>query len=218
MARGQGVTFGAEHVVSPKNGGLDVGIPAESFRRALVYPACDADRSNGPYRGRIYCSWMDLTPGGNTDIFLKYSDTNGDSWSPRIAVADQIANVDRFNQWLSVDPVTGDVNVSFYDTRNDTTGHRYQTDIYFTQLRNGGSTFRSPNTRVTTALSNEHQCNDLFPCPGIDYGNQQGHYEGLVSFGGISHPIWKDSREQLDAATGCTPALKMEEVFSAAVQ
>jgi len=30
------------------------------------------------------------------------------------------------------DPVTGDVNVSFYDTRNDTTGLRYMTDVYFT--------------------------------------------------------------------------------------
>jgi hypothetical protein len=162
-----GVSFGSERVVSPKTAAFDVGIPAERFRRALVYPACDADRSNGSHRGRIYCSWMDLTPSGNTDIFMKFSDTKGDSWSPRIAVADQIANVDRFNQWLSVDPVTGDVNLSFYDTRNDTTGHRYLTDVYFTQSRDGGVTFRSPNTRVTTALSNEHDCNGLFPCAGI---------------------------------------------------
>jgi hypothetical protein len=78
---------------------------------------------------------MDLTPSGNTDIFLKYSDTKGDSWSPRIAVADQLANVDRFNQWLSVDPVTGDVNVSFYDTRNDSTGQRCGVE----KRRSGGS-------------------------------------------------------------------------------
>src|SRR5437899_6569454 len=50
-------------------------------RRALVYPACDTDRSRGPHRGRLYCSWMDLTAGGVTDIFLSFSDDRGSSWS-----------------------------------------------------------------------------------------------------------------------------------------
>jgi len=138
-------------------------------------------------------------------------------------VTDQLPfPVDRFNHWLSVDPVTGDVNVSFYDTRNDTTGQRFQTDVFFSQSRDGGQTFRSPNTRVTNALSNEHDCSGLFPCPGIDYFDQQGDYEGLVSFGGVSHPIWTDSREQLHPPTCDIPkrgtVTAMEEVFTATVQ
>ena len=125
--------------------------------------------------------------------------------------------VDRFNQWLSVDPVTGEVNVSFYDTRNDTTGAGYTTDVYFTQSADGGSSWLSPNVRVTTESSNEHDCNGLFPCPGIDYLNQYGDYEGLVSYGGVSHPIWTDSRRQLEASAGCRTDLAMEEVVSATV-
>src|ERR1700757_3387811 len=127
--------------VSGETAVFDLGIPAESFRRALVYPACDADRSNGAHRGRLYCSWMDLTSIGTSDIFLAFSDNQGSTWSSRQAVADQLGfPVDRFNHWLSVDPVTGAVNISFYDTRNDTTGFRFDTDTYFTQSTDGGVT------------------------------------------------------------------------------
>ena len=158
---------------------------------------------------------MDQTAAGTTDIYLSFSDDNGAHWSARTTVADQLAlPVDRFNQWMSVDPVTGDVNLSFYDTRNDTTGSRYMTDIYFAQSTNGGASWSSPNTRVTTVSSNEHDCGGLFPCPGINYGNQQGDYEGLVSYGGVSYPIWTDSRRQLESIPGCQNNLAMEEVFA----
>ena len=213
----QGNTWGTPVVVAQKNLAFDIAIPAESFRGALVYPSCDADRSGGPHTGRLYCSWMDLSPTGNTDIYAAFSDNMGSSWSEPKSVTDVLFNVDRFNHWLSVDQTNGTVNVSFYDTRNDTTGQRYQTDIYFTQSRDGGSTWRSPNTRVSSVNSNEHDCNGEFPfpCPGIDYGNQQGDYAGLVSFGGMSHPIWTDSRDNLQT---CRNGLTMEEVFTATVQ
>jgi len=215
-----GKTWGAQSVIAPETLNFEALIPAESFRGALVYPSCAADRSSGSHRGRLYCSWMDLTSNGvDTDIFLSSSDDQGTHWSTPKPVTDQFAfPVDRFNHWLSVDPVTGDVNVSFYDTRNDTTGQRFQTDTYFAQSQDGGVTWRTPNTRVTTASSNEHDCNGVFPCNGIDYGNQQGDYEGLVSYGGVSHPIWTDSRDQLAPSPGCSTGLAMEEVFSATVK
>jgi hypothetical protein len=72
-------------------------------------------------------------------------------------VTDQFTQpVDRFNQWLAVDSVTGDVNLSFYDTRNDTNGFRFMTDTYFTQSVDGGVTFLTPNVRVSSVSSNEH--------------------------------------------------------------
>ena len=212
-----GVTWGQQGVVATKTVPFQILLPAESFRGALIYPACDADRSNGPHRGRLYCSWLDQNSGGFGDIFLSFSDNQGSTWSGPQAVPDPLP-VDRFNHWLSVDPITGDVNLSFYDTRNDTTGQRFQTDVYFTQSKDGSVTFLSPNVRVTTASSNEHDCNGVFPCPAIDLGNQQGDYEGLVSFNGVSHPIWTDSRRQLQASSGCSTNLLMEEVFSATVK
>lgn len=212
-----GATFATPNVVASKRLPFDIAIPAESFRGALVYPACDADRSSGPNRGRLYCSWMDLTPAGTTDIFLSSSDDRGQTWSAKQSVGDSLAfAVDRFNHWLSVDPINGDVTVSFYDTRNDTTGSRYMTDTFLARSTDGGATFT--NTRVSDVSSNEHDCAGLFPCQGINYGNQQGDYEGLVTYGGVAHPIWTDSRRQLETINGCPRNLAMEEVFTAAVR
>jgi hypothetical protein len=216
-----GASWDTSRTIATKTIAFDIGIPAEEFRRALIYPACAADISSGPHRGRLYCSWIDLSPNGvTTDIYLSYSDNQGSTWSTPRLVADQLPFlVDRFNHWLAVDPVTGDVNLSFYDTRNDTTGSRYMTDTYFTQSTDGGNSWLSPNLRVSSASSNEHDCNGLYPCNnGIDYGNQQGDYEGLASFDGTSHPIWTDSRLQLAPASGCSTNALMEEVFTAAVK
>ncbi|MEY2498031.1 MAG: hypothetical protein QOD12_1587 [Verrucomicrobiota bacterium] len=214
-----GKTWQTPRTVSTKTIPFDIAIPAESFRGALVYPSLDVDRSTGPHRGRIYASWMDITPAGTTDIFLAYSDNGGITWSSRAAVADQLSSkVDRFNHWMSVDPVTGGVNVAFYDTRNDRTGSRYMTDYYLARSKDGGQSWAGSDIRVSNVSSNEHDCGGLFPCSGINYGNQQGDYEGLVSYGGISYPIWTDSRRQLDAITGCSNNLGMEEVFSATVK
>jgi hypothetical protein len=215
-----GVTWDAQRTIAPKVIPFDIGIPAESFRRALVYPACDTDRSRGPNRGRLYCSWMDRNAAGTTSVFLSFSDDAGAGWSVPASVGHQVPGTDRFNQWLSVDPGTGDVTASYYDTQNDLTGQRFMTDVYLSRSTDGSATWL-PDVRVTTQSSNEHDCNGLFPCPSIDYGNQQGDYEGLVTFGGVSHPIWTDSRRNTERAGDPTCARGrglMEEVFTATVK
>jgi hypothetical protein len=214
-----GVTFGTPGVVASKSIPFDIGIPAISFRRALIYPTCDADRSTGAHRGRLYCAWTDISSNGaNTDIFSAFSDDRGSTWSSPARVADALSgSVDRFYPWLSVDAVTGQVNISFYDTRNDATGQRFMTDVYFTRSVDGAN-WLSPNARVTTVSSNEHDCNGIFPCSAINYGNQYGDYEGLVSFNGISHAIWTDSRNQQNFAPGCRTKQAMEEVFTATIR
>ena len=52
----------------------------------------------------------------------------------------------------------------------------------------------------------------------INYGNQQGDYEGIVAYGGVAHPIWTDSRRNTEPAPGCTTRGLMEEVFTATVK
>jgi hypothetical protein len=212
-----GATWDRPQIIAPKRLPFDIAIPAEFSRGALVYPACDSDRSSGPNRGRLYCAWMDLTASGNTDIFVSFSSDRGATWSTPARAADRLTNVDRFNQWLAVDAVTGDVNISFYDTRNDSTGSRYMTDIYFTQSHDGAASWLSPNLRVTDTSSNEHDCGGVYPCSAIDYGNQQGDYSGLASYGGVSRPLWTDSRRQFAPLAGCRTGLAMEEVFTAAI-
>ena len=208
-----GVTWAPPRTIAGKAAAFEIAVPAEHERKALVYPTCDADRSSRPHRGRLSCAWTDLTPAGLADVVASESDDQGTTWSAPHAVTDALATpVDRFNPWLSTDAVTGDVDVSFYDTRNDTTGRRYDTDIYLARSSGGA------NIRVTTARSNEHDCGGVVPCSAIDYGNQQGDYSGLVSYDGVAHPIWTDSRRNQTPAPGCRTGLAMDEVFTATVK
>src|SRR5437764_2791603 len=103
-----GATWDSQRVIASKTLPFDIRIPAERFRGALVYPACDADRSAGSHRGRLVCSWMDLTAAGTTDIVVSYSDDKGATWSAPHSAGDPLAlPVDRFNHWLSIDPTNG---------------------------------------------------------------------------------------------------------------
>jgi hypothetical protein len=196
-----GRTFGPTHVISPTQVAFDVAIPAMATRRALVYPACGADTSSGPNRGTLYCSWMDETAANGTDIFLSRSADGGGTWSTPLRVNDDPTGVanDQFNQWLSVDPTDGSVNLSWNDTRNDAA--HLSTDIFYARSTDGGLSF-GPNVQVTTAPTNE-------TCCGADLGNQYGDYEGIAAFNGSVHPVWTDRR---------TSVTKLdEEVFTATI-
>ncbi|OLD65844.1 MAG: hypothetical protein AUI33_11335 [Ignavibacteria bacterium 13_1_40CM_2_61_4] len=224
-----GVTFGRDSTISQMIIPFDTGIPSIKVRRALVYPSIDVDRSTGPHRGRLYCAWTDqadqsrtFIDGAETDIFFAFSDDGGLSWSAPIRIADDNVHADQFYQWLSVDPIDGSVNVSWYDTRNDPT--RRKTDIFFARSADGGLSF-SPNVRVTTASTDEScpVCEDLIAQTGFTLStlrfcrrncdaeifNQYGDYTGLASFSGLSHPVWTDRRtgERLN-----------EEIFTASVK
>ena len=67
-----GATWDTPGVVAAKTIPFSIAIPAISFRGALIYPACDADRSTGHHRGRLYCSGADLNAKGNTDILAAF--------------------------------------------------------------------------------------------------------------------------------------------------
>ena len=160
---------------------------------------------------------MDLTTdGAHTDIYGSVSDDGGATWSARGTIGESLSRVDRFNHWLATDPVTGQVNVSYYDTRNDTTGAGFMTDTYLSQSSDGQHF--GPSVRVSDVSSNEHDCNGVFPCNSINYGNQQGDYEGVAAFGGVVHPIWTDSRRNQTPAPTCAVRGLMEEVFTATVK
>ncbi len=205
-----GASFSPQQEIASTQVAFDDAIPAMASRHALLYPACDADRSSSANRGTLYCSWMDETAANGTDIFIARSTDHGATWSAPLRVNDDPAGVrkDQFNQWLSVDPTSGSVNLSWNDARNDPADTK--TDIFFAQSTNGGLSFAA-NLKITTAMSDESAAN-----PNADAGNQYGDYEGIVAFGGSIHPIWTDGRFDgtVDPATG---QLLGEEVFTATI-
>jgi hypothetical protein len=205
-----GVTFGQPVVIAPTAIPFSIAAPAEATRGVLIYPSCDADRSNGPLRGTLYCSWADQTASNGLDIFLSSSTDKGATWSAQRRVNDDAAGVmhDQFYNWLAVDAVTGAVDLSWYDTRNDP--NNVKTDVYTTSSSDGGATFAA-DTRVTTVMSDESAAN---PCAQAH--DQYGDYEGIAARGGSIHPVWTDARFDctVDPATGNTIG---EEVFTATV-
>src|SRR6266571_149004 len=86
-----GTTFGKPVVIAPTVIPFDFAASAEATRGVLVYPSCDADRSSGPFRGTLYCSWADQTASNGMDILLSRSGDRGATWSAPQRVNDDPA-------------------------------------------------------------------------------------------------------------------------------
>ncbi len=195
-----GASFGPAHVISSTNVFVVTVIPAQNSRGVLITPSCGADVTTGPARGTLYCSWVDANGPSGLDVLVARSTDGGSTWSAPVVVNDDTVGAanDQFFQWLSVDPVDGSVNLSWYDTRLDPT--HVATNVFFSRSTDGGLTF-APNVLVTSAPTDESGA-------GADLGNQYGDYEGIAAMGGVVHPVWTDRRASL------APSLN-EEVFTA---
>jgi hypothetical protein len=150
----------------------------------------------------------------DTDIYVRRSDDQGATWSEPVRVNDDGTTNSQFLPKISLDPVTGDIAVIWYDSRNDLgTGGRGDTDglpntdaqLWGTFSTDGGASFGA-NLRISEGTSNSYDSGN-----GIDYGD----YTGLSFYGGIAHPAWSDNSN----STGTNPdgALHQLDIFTAAV-
>ena len=186
-------------MISRTSGLISTFIPADNTQGVLIYPACGADATTGPFRGTLYCAWVEANGASGLDLFASRSTDGGFTWGAPVIVNDDPAGVgnDQFLPWLSVDPVNGSVNLSWYDTRLDPT--HVSTNVFYSRSTNGGVSY-APNVRVSSEATDE-----TF---GAD--QEYGDYEGIAAFGGSVHPVWTDRRASL-------PASLNEEVFSATI-
>lgn len=192
--------FGAAVTISTTNvGGFDF-IPAQSERSVDAEVGLAFDLSNGAHRGRVYAIYTNEQPDESNDmnIFVRFSDNNGTTWSAPVRVNDDNTVFSQFLPRIAVDPTTGDVGASWYDCRNDAgnggsgdTDHVANDDaqLFAGVSRDGGLTFL-PNVRVSAGTSNQQRA--LPPAPGfndIDFGD----YSGLAFVGGRLAPTWADN-------------------------
>ena len=83
------------------------------------FPSMAVDKSNSPYRGRIYIAYPAKENGnGKAIIQVRYSDDEGATWSSPYTV--NISNGrQNFFPWIAVDNSTGTVCVVYYSFDSD---------------------------------------------------------------------------------------------------
>jgi hypothetical protein len=128
-----------EVCASPGGWAYDV----DGLWRCNGLPATACDISTSIFRGNIYINFSDRRNGvDDVDIFVVKSSDGGSSWSEPIRVNTDAPGNKRqqFMSWMSVDPITGNVYILFYDRRNYTDT---KTDVYLARSTDGGETFRN---------------------------------------------------------------------------
>jgi Ca2+-binding RTX toxin-like protein len=160
-------------------------IPAQPDRGIFSVATVDVDGSNG----RVYVSYTDRpnTASNDTDIFVRFSDDSGASWSAPIQVNDDATTTSQFLPRMAIDQTTRVVYATWYDARNDAANNQ-QVDVFISKSLDGALNW-SPNQQLTGARSDESTAN-----PARDNGNNYGEYLGLSAHNGVAHAVWTDAR------------------------
>jgi hypothetical protein len=175
-----GQTFGTDQVLTDCTfypGDIKGGI------WVFPFPALEADITGGPHDGRLYCAYMDDSPGfTDTDIYFRYSTDGGATWTARQRINDDDLNngCDQFHPWTHVDQ-NGVITVTWLDRRLDPQNYKF--DCYITQSYDGGATF-TPNIRISTVSSDPREAR----------AGLLGEYIGLATHNGRVNPVWTDTR------------------------
>ena len=195
-------------------GGFDF-IPPQPDRSVDAEPGLAWDRSGGAHTGRVYLVYTleQKNESDNTDIYVRYSDDNGASWSDGVRVNDDQTANSQFLPKIALDQTTGKLAVVWYDARNDLgTGGPGDTDglpntdaQFWGAFSSDGQTF-TPNLQISVGTSNAPDSGN-----GIDYGD----YSGLAYDAGVAHPAWADNSN----STAANPdgALHQLDIYTAAL-
>ena len=161
--------------------------------RTRPYAMIAADNSYGAHRGRFYCVYAGNDPPGNgnkPDIWCRYSDNFGSTWSSAILINDD-ANTQTHNQYhpaIWCEKSNGRLYAMWMDTRNCPTNDSAL--IYASYSDNGGVTWAA-----NQQLSNQKMKIDCGSCGGGGTPRYQGDYNGIVSNGKVAMAGWTDFRQ-----------------------
>jgi hypothetical protein len=185
---GVGGKFGPAKLVTTTNARFPLFLDATiNQHRLSAAPFLAYDDSRGPFHGRLYLSYLDspAVHSQRMSVYVKYSDDNGLNWSDPTPVS----TGDRGSAFLpsiSVDPVSGLVGESWYDSRNAVTQKGAQLFASFSDT--GGKTF-SPNVVVSKGISVDARSNPTDSASHLGYGD----YVKNAFYDHVFHPSWADN-------------------------
>lgn len=161
-----------EKMVDVQVGGWDMKV--DGISRCNGMPITHCDISNSEFQGRLYVNFADKRNGeDNSDIFLKYSDDGGETWSETKKVNQDNSKREQFFTWMCIDQTTGYLYFVYYDRRH----HKdRKTDVYCTISKDGGSTF------TELKISKEA----FKPNSSMFFGD----YTNIHAHKGMVRPIW----------------------------
>jgi hypothetical protein len=186
--------FGPRVTVTTTNvGGFDY-IPPQSGRSIDAEAGLVWDGTGGQYNDRIYLVYTDETVNENndTDIMLRTSVDDGQTWSAAVRVNDDLTTRCQFLPYIALDPTTGVVAIGWHDSRNDdgvpgsggTNGIPGDDAEYYASFSTDGGATWAANERLSGGFSNAAMAGS-----GVDYGD----YVGTTAYGGIFRPAWADN-------------------------
>jgi hypothetical protein len=174
-------------------GGFDF-IPPQSGRSVDAEIGLAWDRTGGVHDGRLFAIYTREDPdeSDDTNVFLRYSDDDGATWSTPVRLNDDPGTNSQFNPRIALDQTTGTFAVTWHDARKDKgQGHGGDTNgianddaqYWGTMSLDGGETFLQ-NFRISDGTSNAEVAFD-----GVDYGD----YSALTANDGVFYPAWADN-------------------------
>jgi BNR/Asp-box repeat len=162
--------------------------------------------TQGANSGRIYMIYTDEIPDGSddTDIFLRFSDNDGATWSAALRVNDDATVTSQFLPHIDIDQATGYIGVTWHDARNDPVNNNL-TQLWGAFSIDAGASFR-PNFQISAGASNDDTANN-----GVDYGD----YRWSDFVDGVLYPVWADNSN----STGDNPDIANNtfDIYMAAV-
>lgn len=158
-------------------------IPAQPSRTVDAEVGLAYDISNGPHRGRLHMVYTDApnTSSNDLNIFTRFSDNNGTSWSSPVRVNTDVGTNSQFFSKIALDRTTGNIAVVWYDARNSASNNRVE--LWGTVSLDGGSTFL-PEVKISAGSTSG---------VGLGGGNELGDYIGLDYHNGVFYPVWADN-------------------------
>ncbi len=214
--------WGLRRLITGSNVGFDRVIPANGATSHIdAAPGLAWDNSTGRHRGRVYFTYVDAptTASNDTNIFLRYSDDNGVTWSAPQRINNDGGAGSQFLPAVAVDQSTGIVAVAWYDARNS--AQNTVTQVFAAVSADGGVTFGnnfmvSPD-QINAGLSAPPATTDV--SSGVGFFSQISFVQGNLQIN------WSDNSNTLpgnpdplhmDTATArvrVAPILRVKVIF-----